>query len=42
MSFFKRVSDILSANLNEYAEKFEDPEKMLKQAIRKWKSPSAT
>ena len=34
MGFFKRISDILSANLNEYTEKFENPEKMLKQAIR--------
>ena len=34
MGFFKRISDILSANFNELAEQFEDPEKMLKQAIR--------
>ena len=34
MGIFSRVSDIVSANLNEMVEKFEDPEKMLKQAVR--------
>jgi phage shock protein A len=34
MSLFKRVGDIISANLNDLVEKFEDPELMLKQAIR--------
>src|SRR5689334_11641024 len=34
MSIFKRMSDIVSANLNEMVEKFEDPEKMLRQAVR--------
>jgi phage shock protein A len=34
MGLFKRISDIISANLNEMAESYEDPEKMLKQAIR--------
>ncbi len=34
MGIFSRVSDIISANLNEMIEKFEDPEKMLKQAVR--------
>jgi phage shock protein A len=34
MGIFKRISDILSANMNELTDKFEDPEKMLKQAIR--------
>ncbi len=34
MGIFQRISDILSANMNELTEKFEDPEKMLKQAIR--------
>ena len=34
MGFFSRISDIVSANLNELTEGFEDPEKMLKQAIR--------
>ncbi len=34
MGLFKRISDIVSANINELTEQFEDPEKMLKQAIR--------
>ena len=34
MGIFKRISDIISANLNELTESFEDPERMLKQAIR--------
>jgi phage shock protein A len=34
MSIFRRVSDIIGANLNDLVDKFEDPEKMLKQAIR--------
>ena len=34
MGLFKRISDIMTANLNEMAESFEDPEKMLRQAIR--------
>ncbi len=34
MGIFKRISDIVSANLNELTESFEDPELMLKQAIR--------
>lgn len=34
MAFFKRVSDIVSANLNDMTEQFEDPETMLRQAIR--------
>jgi len=34
MGIFQRISDILSANMNELTEQFEDPEKMLKQAIR--------
>ncbi|MDB5335151.1 MAG: hypothetical protein JWN70_770 [Planctomycetaceae bacterium] len=34
MGLFRRISDIISANLNEMTEGFEDPEKMLKQAIR--------
>jgi phage shock protein A len=34
MGLFQRISDIISANLNEMTEKYEDPEKMLKQAIR--------
>ena len=34
MGLFNRISDIISANLNELTEGLEDPEKMLKQAIR--------
>lgn len=34
MGLFKRISDIISANLNDMTEGFEDPEMMLKQAIR--------
>jgi len=34
MGLFQRISDIISANLNEMTESFEDPERMLKQAIR--------
>jgi phage shock protein A len=38
MGIFQRVSDIISANLNEMAEHFENPEQMLKQAIREMES----
>ena len=34
MGLFKRISDIITANLNEMTEGLEDPEKMLKQAVR--------
>jgi phage shock protein A len=34
MGLFKKISDIISANLGEMAESFEDPEKMLNQAVR--------
>ena len=34
MNVFQRISDILSANLNDWADQFEDPERMLRQAIR--------
>ncbi len=34
MGLFGRVGDILSANLNDMVDRFEDPEKMLKQAVR--------
>jgi len=33
MGLFKRVSDIISANLNDMVAKYEDPRKMLKQAV---------
>ena len=34
MGLFQRVGDILSANFNDLIDRFEDPEKMLRQAIR--------
>lgn len=34
MGLFHRIGDIISANFNEMTESFEDPERMLKQAIR--------
>ena len=34
MGLFKRISDIISANLNDMTEGLEDPEKMLRQAVR--------
>lgn len=34
MNIFQRISDILSANLNDWAEQFENPDVMLRQAIR--------
>jgi len=34
MGIFKRISDIISANFNDMVEGYEDPEKMLRQAIR--------
>jgi phage shock protein A len=34
MQLFQRISDIIAANLNELVDRFEDPEVMLKQAIR--------
>src|SRR5688572_8070629 len=33
MSFVKRITDILTANVNELVEKYEDPELLLKQAV---------
>lgn len=34
MGIFNRISDIISANLNDMVEKYEDPEQMLRQAVR--------
>jgi len=34
MGLFQRIGDIISANLNDMTDAFEDPEKRLKQAIR--------
>jgi len=42
MGIFKRISDILSANLNDLTEGFEDPEKMLRQAIREMEESIAS
>ena len=41
MGLFKRINDIISANLNEMIEGFENPETMLKQAIREMESSIA-
>lgn len=38
MGIFKRLSDIVSANFNDLVEEYEDPEKMLRQAIREMES----
>ncbi len=34
MRLFKRISDVVSANLNDLVDRYEDPESMLNQAIR--------
>jgi phage shock protein A len=34
MGLFRRFNDMLTANLNDFVEKFENPETMLRQAIR--------
>ena len=34
MRIFRRITDILSANLNDLVEQWEDPERMLRQAVR--------
>jgi phage shock protein A len=34
MQLFQRIGDIIAANLNDLVDRFEDPEVMLKQAIR--------
>jgi len=41
MGLFKRIGDIISANLNDMVEGLEDPEKMLKQAIREMETAIA-
>ena len=41
MGLFKRMSDIISANLNDMVERFEAPETMLRQAIREMESAVA-
>jgi phage shock protein A len=42
MGIFQRISDIISANLNDMVENYEDPEKMLKQAVREMEEAIAT
>jgi phage shock protein A len=41
MGLFKRMRAIISANLNELAEDYEDPELMLKQAVREMEASIA-
>ena len=38
MGIFSRISDIISANLNDMVEGMENPEKMLRQAVREMES----
>ncbi|MEZ5582894.1 MAG: PspA/IM30 family protein [Candidatus Competibacteraceae bacterium] len=33
-SLFKRISDVITANLNDLVDRVEDPERMIKQLIR--------
>lgn len=42
MGIFRRCTDILSANLNDLVDRFEDPEKALRQAIREMDQAVAT
>ncbi len=42
MGIFRRCTDILSANLNELIDRFEDPEKALRQAIREMEQAVST
>jgi len=42
MGIFTRISDIISANFNDLLEDYEDPEKMLKQAIREMEEAIGT
>jgi phage shock protein A len=41
MGLFQRFGDIISANLNDMVDRFEDPEKMLKQAVREMETAIA-
>lgn len=38
MGFFKRLNDIVSANLNDMLDQMEEPEKMMKQLVREMES----
>ena len=42
MGLFRRFGDIVSANLNDLVNHFEDPEKMLRQAIREMEEAVAS
>ena len=42
MGIFQRISDIISANFNDMVEEYEDPEKMLRQAIREMEAAIGT
>lgn len=42
MGIFKRVGDIISANINELIDEFEDPEKMLRAAVREMETAIRT
>ena len=42
MGIFQRISDIVSANFNDLVEEYEDPEKMLRQAIREMEEAIGT
>lgn len=41
MGLFRRISDILSANLHDLVDRFEDPEQMLRQAVREMETTLA-
>jgi len=41
MGIFRRVNDIVTANLNDLVDRFEEPETMLRQAIREMESSIA-
>ena len=42
MRLFKRISDIVSANLNDLVDRCEDPESMLNQAVREMEAAIAS
>lgn len=41
MGLFHRINDILAANLNDLVDRFENPEKMLRQALREMEASTA-
>ena len=38
MGIFRRAADIFAANMNDLVDRFEEPERMLRQALRKWRT----